>query len=290
MGKEFSSTTLIDLGLESPRVLRGSLVDTIDTDEPAPDTFIQHGTSRTNPKTVESTAAMRVSIPETKPLDEYKDPLTYELMYQRYSGIYSAADRDLLCEPCGSPQWEAARQKAKRSITKEFLHKPGLPSEFMNFLDIDVVETRELLDGIYFSIPEDVDRDNHVNNFDQRCRLIKQHILQTHEDPDIEEQLQTKIDIWREDLLLRAQIMAGDSPPDSQLTQQRRTYLDLLVENPESPRHELIHKIGNTLLHATPTEKAAFLDEAKRTNPQTEHALGALSLLVGYLEEYHPGE
>lgn len=113
--------------------------------------------------------------------------------------------------------------------------------------------------------------------------------MQTHKDPDIEERLQTTIDVWRDDLLLRAEIMAGIAQPHDKLAHERQTYLDKLVEAPSS-RHELVHKIGNTLLHATNEEKADFIDKVRHIRPQNEQALGAVSMLATYLEEYHPAE
>ncbi len=290
----FPRGTLIDLTEpKAPKVISGELVEMTDGSRPPQlDSLVEENVNRRAPEAKNNTG-QRIAIPETRPLDEYTDPLTHELMEERYTELYSANTEGGLCNNViGSEAYEAARRKGKQEITSKILHKSGLPSDFIKYLDFDEHETRDLLDEIFFSIPEDVARDNSVNSFDHRSTEVKNHILHMHQDdPDIAERLQSTIDIWREDLLLRAQIMAGDTKPEGQLVQQRRTDLELLMEYPDSPRrNELIAHIGNTLLHATPAEKTDFLHEAERTKPQTEQAVGALSLLVGYIKEYHPGE
>lgn len=254
--------------------------------------LVQTGTSRQTVIKDTHPTPVTLLLPEAKRLDEYESPLTHELMQERYAKLYSAYTEGGLCsKEVGSAEWEAARQEGKKEITSKFLHKPGLPSEFMRYLDIDIKETRQLLDTIYFgiSIPDDVDRDNNVTNFDRRARLVKNHILAMHnDDPDIKEKLQNTIDIWRADLLLRAEIM-GDSPEPtlSPLATERQEYLDDLVEG-RRQTWDAIEKIGSTLLHASDDEKVTFEQQVARLKPESDRAIGGVALLLTFIQSHHP--
>jgi hypothetical protein len=281
--------TVIDLSPEKPQVIYGEMVEmTAGLRSFQSEDLVQYGTNRrtAEPESLIGTATLS---PETRPFEEYESPLTLELMRERYTKLYSSdTEGGFYIEIEGTPEWEAVRQQGKKEITKEFLHKPGLPSDFIKYLDIDIEETRQLLDDIYFSIPKEVDRDNHVNNFDQRSQRVKAHILEMRQDdPDIAEKLQTTIDIWREDLKLRAEMLGGDERSNpSPLAMQREEYLQELI-NGEASRDMLIHNIGNTLLHATDQEKAQFEKYVKSIRPDTEEAIGSVALLTLFIERYH---
>ncbi|CAN5695184.1 hypothetical protein BH23PAT2_BH23PAT2_07790 [soil metagenome] len=284
-------STLIDLSSpEKPEVIYGEMVETT-ADSPLgqSDDLVQHGTNRRSPEAEALIGAVTLS-PETRPLDEYESPLTLELMRQRYTELYSSATEcRFYNEIEGTPEWEAVRQQGKKEITREFLHKPGLPSDFIKYLDIDVEPTRQLLDDIYFSIPKEIDRDNHVNNFDQRSQRVKAHIFEMHQDdPDIADDLQTTIDIWCEDLKLRAKMLGGEKrPKQNSLAEKREQYLQKLITG-EASRDILIHNIGNTLLHATDQEKAQFEKRVKGLELDARTAIGSIAMLATFIEQYHP--
>jgi hypothetical protein len=290
------TTTLIDLSPERPEVVFGE----IETMHDAPPdchgevdlySAVKHrrpgkGAASVNERTAQVPVEL---LPETRPLEEYKFPLTHEIIEENYLDLISAqTDRKLFDVVPDSVEYETVRRQAKKEITQKMLWKMGMASEAILLLDIDNEETRELLTEEFRKIPPDVDRDNNPNSFKRRKDLIEAHILETSTDPDIETRLADIREVWLGDLALRAEIMHDREEPPQQdrLREEREEYLDDLLSGSASS-NEITDKIGNTLLHATPEAKRYFYKRVCSIVATTPQADKARRHLIAYIEEYH---
>ena len=277
-------TTLIDLSpqVESPRVLRGTGI--VEMHDPNTELSTYGDEIVQGHQPAESDTD--VLTPETKPLEDYESPLTLGLIQERYRRLITPPTEDAFFEVIpDTEEYEAVRQTAKEEITKAMLWKMGIANDYKNFLDIDVVETRDLLDEEFFSIPEEVDRDNNPNSFRRRKDLLEAHILETSQDPDIHERLKDMRDIWIGDLMLRAEIMQEGT--QGQLELKRQEYVDELMKQ-DTPSQDTLLKIGNTLLHATPEQLQAFHAHVRAIAPDTLSSAESTSTLLAYIEKYYP--
>lgn len=255
-------------------------------------TLIQHDTyRRVAPRSIDSSPQPYATItPETKPLNEYESPLTPEIITQQFPDLVMLeTGLKLYDEPMGTPAYESLRQKAKKEITQKMVHKIGVPSDYIRLLDIDREDTRDLLEGLYRSMVDTVDRENSLNGFSARTTELKEHIIATSDDPAIADRITTIDEHWIADLEERKKILSTSNKATSRdevIARQRNEFIDRLVEE-SGGTQMLIGKIGNCLLHLTQSEIKDVLNQVSTMEAHDESARQRLQTLSLAITELH---
>lgn len=271
----------------------------LDTDP----TIIQYGTCRrVAPRTSEEYTLTSTEFaepqpyatitPETKPLNEYESPLTVGMMTERFGDLITLKTGLKLFDTeldSDSLEYYELHKKAKKEITVRMVHKIGVPSDYIRHIDIDEQDTRDLLERLFLSIPDTVDRENSLNGFSARTYELKDHIIAKSKKPEIAKTLRRIDEHWIADMEQREKILSTQtvqSDYDQKVASQREDYLERLV-NGDGSSNELIGKIGNCLLHLTQKEIRSVLDSVDSIRPSDEAAQNRIKNLRAMITELH---
>lgn len=213
-------------------------------------------------------------------VDAPESPVTLEMILDEFPHAVSVEIGNALFDTVpGSIRHKEVFAEAKTQITSHYLWRMGLPSELGRVIDIDNHETRSLLQEEYAKIPEETGRDNSANSFRRRWERVMEHVDEHGSD----ENVQDVIEIWREDLRIRREVTADASEQQKTVAHKQR---DVFFEEylaGDKPHHQLMLKIGNTLLVAEDIEVEQFVEEVARTpvsNPDCRERIEQLQSFV----------